>query len=353
LDLVVRPLATPQTPGAFYKGLRLMGIDGTVLDAPDTPANAARFGRRRGGRGVAAFPQVRKVSLVELGTHGEVAPALGGWQDSEHTLVEQRWDHLPADSLLIEDRGLFSYDQWETLQARVKRLGRVTSTLLRQPTQRLPDGSYLAKIDASSYARAKDRGGLVVRVIDSTRDDPQGTGHGERHRLVTNLFDADQFPALERACSYHERWEEELVFDEQKTHLDPRRPGKAAHFRSQTPAGVEQELYALSLGHFVVRALMVEVARTANLDVDRLSFTGCLRILQARLPECDSSTPAGREQWYGLLLAEMAEERTEPRRNRVNPRVVKRKMSKFAKKRPEHRGRPPLKKTFAETVVIT
>jgi hypothetical protein len=49
----------------------------------------------------------------------------------------------------------------------------------------------------------------------------------------------------------------------------------------------------------------------------------------------------------------MAHEGIEPRRNRVNPRVVKRKMSKWKKKRPEHRSQPPLKKTFAETVVIT
>jgi hypothetical protein len=106
-------------------------------------------------------------------------------------------------------------------------------------------------------------------------------------------------------------------------------------------------------GHFVVRALMPEAAREENLDADRRSFTGCLRILQARLPECDGSTPPRLEQWYGLLLEERAQERIEPRRNRVNPRVVKRKMSKFAKKRPHHRGQPPLKKTFAETVVIT
>ena len=98
---------------------------------------------------------------------------------------------------------------------------------------------------------------------------------------------------------------------------------------------------------------MLQAAKEENLDVDRLSFTGCLRILQARLPECDSATPIGLEQWYRLLLEELAQERIEPRRNRVNPRVVKRKMSKFAKKRPEHRHRPPLKKTFAETVVIT
>jgi hypothetical protein len=353
-DKVVRPLATAQTPGAFYKGLRLMGIDGTVLDAPDTLANAKRFGRSSGGRGEGAFPQVRKVSLVELGTHVEVALAIGGWQDSEQHLVEQLWDRIPPGSLLIEDRGFFSYRHWQELDGRgVKLLIRLKGNLILRPLQRLPDGSYLAKIYPSSYHRNKDRDGIVVRVIEYTLDDPQRTGHGEKHRLLTNLLDHERFPALELVCGYHERWEEELVFDEQKTHLDPRRPGKPAHFRSQTPHGVEQELYALSLGHFVVRALMLEAAQQENLDVDRLSFTGCLRILQARLPECDSTTPLRLEQWYRLLLAELGQERIEARRNRVNPRVVKRKMSKFAKKRPQHRGRPPLKKTFAETVVIT
>ena len=52
---VVRPLATPHTPGAFYHGWRLMALDGTRLDAPDTAANAARFGRADGGRG--PFPR--------------------------------------------------------------------------------------------------------------------------------------------------------------------------------------------------------------------------------------------------------------------------------------------------------
>ena len=51
-----------------------MGIDGTVLNVPDTPANDKTFGRPSGGnRGDGAFPQVRKLSLVELGTHVEVA----------------------------------------------------------------------------------------------------------------------------------------------------------------------------------------------------------------------------------------------------------------------------------------
>lgn len=353
-EQVVRPLATPTTLGAFYQGLRLMGIDGTVQDTPDTPANAARFQRSSGGRGDGAFPQLRKLSLVELGTHIEVALTIGGWQDSEQKLVERLWDKIPADALLMEDRGFFNYDHWKTLDTRgVKLLVRIKNNMVFKPIRHLSDGSFEAKIYPSSYDRSRDRNGVLVRIIEYTIDDPQRTGHGEPHRLMTNLFDVERYPAKELACGYHERWEEELVFDEQKTHLDPRRAGKPAHFRSQTPAGVEQEVYALSLGHFVVRALMLEAAKTDNLDVDRLSFTGSLRILQARLPECDSSTPVSLERWYRLLLEEMVQERIEPRRNRTNPRVVKRKMSKFAMKRAEHRGRPPLKKTFAETVVIT
>jgi Insertion element 4 transposase N-terminal/Transposase DDE domain len=353
-DMVAKPLATPTTPGAFYKGYRLMGIDGTVLDVPDSPANAERFHRSSGGRGDGAFPQVRKVSLVELGTHGEVAMAFGGWQDSEQKLVEKLWDKIPADALLLEDRGFFSYNHWKTLDSRsIKLLVRMKSNLILKSIERLPDGSFLAKIYPKPYDRDKDRNGIVVRVIEYTLEDPRRTGHRETHRLVTNLFDHRLCPALELICNYHERWEIELVFDEQKTHLDPRRASKAAHLRSQTPEGVEQELYALSLGHYVVRTLMLEAAKEENLDVDRLSFTGSLHILQARLPECDSSTPASLEQWYRALLAELAQEKTEPRRNRVNPRVVKRKMSKFAKKRPQHRKQPPLTKTFAETVVIT
>ncbi|MDP6554530.1 MAG: transposase domain-containing protein [Pirellulaceae bacterium] len=73
-ERIVRLLAQPCTRGAFYHGYRLMGIDSTVCDLPDTEANEAAFGRPSGGhRGPGAFPQLRKVSLVELGTHVETA----------------------------------------------------------------------------------------------------------------------------------------------------------------------------------------------------------------------------------------------------------------------------------------
>src|SRR5436190_5627602 len=46
-----RPLATPSTPGAFWRGLRLLALDGTCWDVADTPANDKAFGRPGSHRG--------------------------------------------------------------------------------------------------------------------------------------------------------------------------------------------------------------------------------------------------------------------------------------------------------------
>jgi len=66
------PLATVRTPGAFLFGLRLLAIDGTVEDVPDSPANVRAFGRHHADRGDSAFPQVQGVYLIECGAHAVI-----------------------------------------------------------------------------------------------------------------------------------------------------------------------------------------------------------------------------------------------------------------------------------------
>lgn len=150
--------------------------------------------------------------------------------------------------------------------------------------------SYLAKLYRTATDRRRDRHGIVVRIIEYTLDDPARPGRGERHRLLTTLLDAALDPATTLICLYHERWEEELALDELKTHQCER-----PVLRSQTPAGVVQEIYGLLLGHFVVRMLMQEAAATRGLDPQRLSFTATLKILRCRLPECRTRNP---RRWY-------------------------------------------------------
>lgn len=353
---VARLLARPGTPGAFHEGLRLMAIDGTVLTVPDSDANARVFGRASGGtRGEAAFPQVRKTSLVEVGTHAEIAFGVKGInaKGGEQAPVPSLLRHVGPGMLLMLDAGFYGYRLWRRAAGTGCDLLARLSGVLRLPVLRvLPDGSYLSKVYPDSRAREKGRDGIEVRVVRYTHDDPRRVNCGKEHRLLTTLLDAGEHPARELVGVYHERWEIELAFDEQKTHQAPRVAGKEAQLRSETPAGVVQELHALSLGHWLTRAFMAEAAEKAGLDPDRLSFTGCLRVLRNRMPEYASVKGKDRKRWWEALLGELAQERTEKRRDRINPRVVKVKMSKFNKKGVEHRGIPPLSRTFDRTIVL-
>lgn len=349
--LVVRPLATPQTSGAFYKGLRKVAIDGTMLNIPDCEANQC-FGRTSGSRGDSAFPQIRKVSLVELGTHVEFAFAFGGCNESERDLAVSLWESIPNDALLILDRGLYCYSHWILLNKRCKLLARIQKSMVLPILKLYRDGSFLAKVYQSHWHREKDKGGCLVRVIEYTLNDRNRTGHKQIHRLMTNLLDAEKYPARELISEYHERWEQELVFDEHKTHQDPRRAEKPTNLRSGTAAGVKQELYALSLAHFVIRAMMFDAATQAGVDVDHISFKGAFQIIKTRLPECDVTNDKSMMDWYENLLWDIGQERNPARRNRINPRVIKQKILRWPKCRPEHRKQKKLTKTFEESVVM-
>lgn len=73
------PVATTATVGAFYRGWRLVAVDGTTFDLPDTLSNAGFFGRPGStrGSGKGAFPQARVAVLAECGTHAIFAAATG------------------------------------------------------------------------------------------------------------------------------------------------------------------------------------------------------------------------------------------------------------------------------------
>ncbi len=128
-----------------------------------------------------------------------------------------RW--LQDDMLLLWDRGFLSYHLvHQVLQRGAHRLTRIKSNLVFQPIRRLRDGSYLAKLYPSGRHRDRGDGGLLVRIIEYTLNDPGQSGAGQTHRLLTTLRDAARHPAPRLIVLYHERWEEELAIDELKTH---------------------------------------------------------------------------------------------------------------------------------------
>jgi hypothetical protein len=345
---VIELLGTPQMPQVFYAGMRLMAIDGFVVDLRDTVANERAFGRPGGGRSPGAFPQARVVSLCEVGTHVLWKSLIKPQSRGEIPMARILLQFLQANMLLLWDRGFLSYDLVQGVVAHhAHLLARIKSDVIVVPLCRLSDGSCLGTLYRCASDRQRDRGGLVVRVIEYTFNDPDRPGAGQRHRLLTTLLSAEQHPAARLIVLYHERWEEELAIDELKTHQRDQR----LTLRSETPAGVVQELYGLLLAHYVVRKLMCEAAAHEAISPRQLSFVNTLKILRCRLPECPRSV-VGLRRWYADLLLEIGAEKLEPRRDRVNPRVIKRQISKWPKKREVHcQSRQPQQR-FDHSIVM-
>lgn len=346
---ICQPIATHETRGAFLFGLRLMALDGTVEDVPDTPANAAVFGRHVAERGASAFPQVQVVYLAECGTHVIIDAGFWPYHTSERVGGFRLLRRVQEGMLVLWDRGFHDYEMIiATRRRNAHVLSRLPGNVKPQHLRTLSDGSVLAALRPSDRHRRKQGEHLLVRVITYTITDPALPGHGETYRVLTTLLDPQQAPAHELACAYHERWEIELVVDELDTHQ--RLAGRT--LRSLKPVGVIQELYGLLLAHYAVRVLMHEAALQADLDPDRLSFVHALEVVRDAVPEFQLVVPEHLPVLYARLLHDMAAKRLPERRPRSNPRVVKRKMSNFKLKRAEHARPPKPKRSFRDAIAI-
>jgi hypothetical protein len=251
--------------------------------------------------------------------------------------------------LVLWDIGFYSHAMMaEAVGQGLHVLGRVPSWVVLKPLKRLSDGSYLAKMYEDRHHRLSDRGGLLVRIIDYTIDDPARPGHRQRHRLVTTLLDEKEYSALELVCLYHQRWEIEIANDELKTH----QLARWVDLRSLTPWGVVQELYGILLAYNAVRGLMHQAALAEQVDPRRLSFLDSVRIIRETVGVMRDAPTARLPIVYRGMLHLIGQSLLPPRENRINPRVTKKKLSKWPKKRPQHYRLPQPTKPFHEAVVL-
>ncbi len=346
---VCKPLATPETPGAYQFGLRLMALDGTVEDVADTPENEAFFGRHQGSRDASAYPQLQAVHLAECGTHAIVDAGIWPIRESERTGGFRMLRSIGPGMLAMWDRGFHDFDMYQQVRNRdAHALGRLPAHVKPQFIRKLEDGSYLAYLVPSEYQRRRNGERLEVRIIEYTISDPLLPGYKETHRLATTILDPDVAPAFEVACTYHQRWEIEVVIDEIDTHQRVnQRP-----LRSKKPVGVVQEFFAILIAHFIVRSLMADAAHQHTIAPKNLSFTHALEVIRDSIDEFQMTA---RDQLHRLLqrlIKHISEGILPPRRARSNPRVVKRKMSRFLRKRPEHYHIPQPQRPFHEAICL-
>jgi hypothetical protein len=279
------PLAQEKSqPEAFYRGLRIVALDGSAFELPDESDNAKAFGRPGSRTGVAGYPQAQCAVLVECLTHAILAANLDAFRTSEWQVCQPLLQVLGPSMLCLADRGFNGYEQWQVARATgAQLLWRASDNRLLPVQQMLEDGSFLSELHPPKADRAGEP--VTVRVIEYKIP---GTKTDTRYRLLTTMLDAKQAPAPELAALYHRRWGIEEVFDELKTHLRQSR----RVLRSKTPELVRQEFYGWVLAHYAVRWLLHQGANVGRIPHEALSFKGHVELLRRAQPRSGAFPPS-------------------------------------------------------------
>ena len=320
--LLAGPLAQPSTPGVRFGRWRTVSFDGcTSQKVPDTDRNRAWLGKEPG----AGYPRLELMTLVETGTRGLIGAVFGPTAEGETSYARQLLPLLDDTMLVLWDRG---FDANDFLAAVAKTgaqfLGRCKANRRPPVLTRLRDGSYLSRM-----------GRLIVRIIEAlvTITCADGTTYTGTYRLVTSLLDARRYPAHALISLYHERWEHESAYLALRhTILDGR------VLRSQDPAGLDQEMWALLSLYQIIRTAMANAVESVpGTDPDRASFTIALTtardlVIQAAGVVTDTIDLVG--AIGRKILANLLDDR----RPRVSTRKVKSPLARYAARQDD--GRP-------------
>jgi hypothetical protein len=335
-EVLAGPAAQLSTPGVTFGRYRTVAFDGcTSIKVPDTARNRSWLGKMKAALGVTGYPAVELMTLVETGTRALIGAVFGPPATGETDYARQLLHLLTGDMLVLADRG-FDAGAFlaEVAATRAAFLVRLCSTRKLPVLARLDDGSFLSRI-----------GELTVRIIEAhvTVTCADGTAWTGTCRLATTLTDHRRYPAPALIRLYHERWEHEVAYLALRHTLLGGRV-----LRSQDPAGLRQEIWALLALYQALRRAMVTAAETVpGTDPDRASFTIALETTRQTLAAAagvvtdDTSLigSIGRAVLAGLL---------EPRRPRVSTRKVKSPLSRWNKADP-HR---PARSTTVTTLTV-
>jgi hypothetical protein len=321
-------------PEAFYRGLRLVGIDGSLFSLFNTPAVLKQLSKACTRRMKAAFAKLGVVALVELGTHRPMAAAISREGESEMALALRLVGLVPAGSLLLADRlygvgkflvaflRLFAQGQSDFL-VRIKK-GKFKSRCL----QRLADGSALLELMGTDVVA----GGKVQILVREIHGVVIGR-NGKRTvlRLWTSLLDEKAYPGLELLELYAQRWEQELSYKELKLNL-----GGAGLLTSYTPTTGRQEIAALLIAQAVMADLRLEVGHHGAVPILRVSFLKVLSHVRALWNVLawsgDCLRPAQRTRIIQGMFDSLLCQLTPPRRARSCPRSVRQPVSSWPRK---------------------
>src|SRR3954468_16814197 len=237
-ELLRGPAAGPATAGVWWHGRLLCAIDGTTLCCPDTPANLAVYCKGGSHHGGTGYPMVRLVAVVACGTRALLQTTFGTISRGELGYAAELVSGLHSGMLLLADRNFAAAELITGIHhTGADLLVRVKAGRRLPVCRRCGDGSWISRI-----------GPVEVRVIRCAIALATPTGRrAEVYQLVTTVTDPT-CSAAEIVRLYHQRWEIDTAYLELKQSILGGRV-----LRARTPAGLEQEIYALLVAYQALR----------------------------------------------------------------------------------------------------
>jgi hypothetical protein len=344
----LRPVArTRHHAQSFWRGWRLVALDGTQFKLSNTPQNR-RIRKAKTRRGRAAFGQIVTSVLLELGAHNPLAAAIGQQEESEWELGQGLLAKLPRHALLLADRlyGCAAFAV-EALRA-CKRQGshfllRVRPVCKVQTVCRYADGSRLVEVPV----RSRKRPGDIVRWLRLREIRARVARPGYRTqelRLWTSLLDPKQAPADELARLYAQRWEHELYYRQLKHQLR-----KTDLLQSHTVTTAAQEIAAF----IIASAILARERRRAaagHTPILRVSFMKVLELMRPLwlvLAIGPDVLSAAQKQTLTKRFLKQARQRLiAPKRARSCPRALRQPVSHWPRLLHNHSACGPVQFQF-------
>lgn len=254
---------------AFYKGLRLVGIDGTSFSVANTPTMKTTAKKVSNKRGESAFFHIPCVAMCDLASHSPLAIRVGIRDESEAVLAKSVMECLTENDLFLGDRYYGNGKNIGYLQALDSKpmfLVRVVDRNCFTKGKKLSDGSHMGDVFDTSQKKW-----IQIREVKGRVRRP-GRAWTEV-RFWTNLHDEIQFPALEILRLYAYRWEQEIAFREIKKHIKG-----SLLLSSHTPVTARQEVCALFLVQSVIASIRITVHGIHGIPVLQVSFQKTVEI---------------------------------------------------------------------------
>lgn len=317
----------------LWLGRPVRVADGSTLTLLDTPANQAEYPQPDGQKPGLGFPMVRLVILFCLATGAVLDASCGAYSGKgtgELSLLREIWGLLVAGDVLLGDRLYCSYFELALLQQRrvetVTRRHQSRKTDFRRG-QRLGAKDHLVVwtkparpdwLDEATYAALPAT--LTVRETEVT----------EHHRgfrsnrviVISTFLDAEQVTRADLTDLFAQRWQVE-------TNIRTLKQALGMHeLRCKTPPMIRQELWVNLLAYNLICGLIATAATQHHLRPRDISFTGAVQTLLA-FHGCLQTQREHREELLERVLMAIAAHRIGNRPNRVEPRAIKRRPSKY------------------------